>query len=326
MRKLLQFQVGDAVLNGTYHVPAGLGEQGPHPSGRIGFLFWNPGFVPRSSIGDLAAHLADHLAGLGFHAFRFDMPGLGDSQGDVPTEVLQIFQMIQEGGHLQHVLALKCLLVREFNLKGLIYVGHCGSATTAVYAAERDRTADLLGCVLLDPSFIWYRLPGENGKHVPDSHNWLSALRKKAYLFRRMLRAWMLQSPGGQTASALYARLKLLNRRLSGSELPFDANLRLLNSYRNLLARKFPLLVLTVPPSIRKADDFDYVRYLSRERVLPHFTRHEINGTDHSLVAGEGESAVREHLLAWLQSLAIIVDGAPGKPMQAIAGCVGEFA
>jgi len=89
MRKCIQFELGGQWLRGTCHEPS--------KSGRVGLLFGNSGWLPRSGRGDLYAHLADALARDGYWTFRFDMPGLGDSDGDVPADPAELFNIFQTG-------------------------------------------------------------------------------------------------------------------------------------------------------------------------------------------------------------------------------------
>ncbi len=97
MRNCIECEIDGQWLRGTCHEPPGA-SRAPEP-GRTGVFFGNAGWLPRSGRGDLYAHLADALAREGYWAFRFDMPGLGDSDGEAPAEPSELFNLFQAGGH-----------------------------------------------------------------------------------------------------------------------------------------------------------------------------------------------------------------------------------
>jgi hypothetical protein len=289
MRSIIQLEVEGTRLVGTCHRSdseqrMGLEETGQR--GEIGILYSNVGWLPRSSRGDLAAHLADYTARLGFPSFRFDMPGLGDSDGALPSEVLPFFQLIQEGAHVKFISALKAELVRRYGLAGMIYWGHCGSATTAVYDAVTDEADDLLGLILLDPAFVWYRAPG--------------GISRGLLTGRSGLRIWLAGKPGAEIVIRAWANVKSLYSRMRRTTVPASSNQRLLDCYQRLLARELPMLVITAPPPVRKAGYFEYVRFIQRGRPLTSLLLVEVEGTDHAFLAGGGKPIVFEQIRKWL--------------------------
>jgi pimeloyl-ACP methyl ester carboxylesterase len=249
----------------------------------------------------LAAHLADYTSELGFPSFRFDMPGVGDSEGDLPAEVLEYYELVQNGGHVAFVSDLKAALVQKYGLNGMIYLGHCGSATTGVYAAVQHPSADLLGLILLDPSFIWYRASGQGAQQMKKSSS--LSFKEKLISLRLSLRAWLIQKPGGEYLTLLYSQLELLCHRILGRKrVPLDCNRKLLECYRILLSRNIPILVLTAPHVQKHFSQFDYADYLQSNYGRNSLTVVKIAGASHSFLEGNGRQAVSSAVDAWLSA------------------------
>jgi len=86
-------------LRGTFHRPA---ESAADPrtvgsgQARTAVLFLNSLALPRAASGDSAVYWAESFAKRGYPAFRFDLPGLGDSDGETSTDLLDF---INAGGY-----------------------------------------------------------------------------------------------------------------------------------------------------------------------------------------------------------------------------------
>ena len=323
MREPLQLMIKGVRLTGTCHrvpdpvsTPACPGAS----AGDVGVILLNPGYLPRSARGDLAVHLSDHLARLGFPAFRFDMPGLGDSGSDLPREVLEFFQLVQNAGYEPFFTALRAKLIRRFHLRGLILLGHCGGASTAVYSADKDPSQGLLGLILLDPAFIWYRPPPKPAKDLKGLKKTLIQTRQRLRELQRTLRSRILATSVGEQLSLLYAHLKRMKRQVGRQPLPADANTRLVKCWQRIVARGMPLLVLTAEPPKKRPDYFDYLAYV-QQGAASRLTRVNIEGTSHSFVEGGGKEAVFRQVESWLaaqfpNSLAARVAGAKPESAQ----------
>src|ERR1700758_2148609 len=96
-RELVTLDGLGVLLRGTFHKPHPSKDAGAKLNRLkpLGILFLNSLSLPRAATGDSAVYWAESLAGRGYPSFRFDLPGLGDTAGDVPNELLNF---INAGG------------------------------------------------------------------------------------------------------------------------------------------------------------------------------------------------------------------------------------
>lgn len=285
-RELITVDVGGICLRGTYHRPhddrsnsqADLGT-----SNRTGVLFLNHGFLPRTAPGDSAVYWADSFANCGYPSFRFDLPGLGDSDGDVPAQMLDF---VNAGGYAPVLSATVKKLVERFNLSGIVIMGHCAGAVTALYTAAAA-TKECRGLVLTDPYFF---LPRERTK------------------IREELSYWASWSRIGALTSNLYYCLKHIRLLVRRNRPPRNANLALLRCWNQLASAGLPMLVMKAPALKARGikprmGEFDYLGYLQTlsgrgSRIAVKF----IEGTDHSFADAVGRTAIRQHTEQWLNA------------------------
>jgi hypothetical protein len=319
MRECIDISVRSLRLQGTFHIPAGAGslsEENANRSSRLGVVFFNSGFLPRAPQGDVTVHQADCIASLGYHAFRFDMPGLGDSEGELAENALTVVRQIQAGEHAPFAAELAAELKARFDLKGIIRAGHCGGAITSIYAAEALRGADIHGVMVFEPDFR-LRVPGQS-----EPPKW--------QLVYSELRAWLLKS-GGSTLmqffhsfmkkNVRFARFLFSKARRRGLQLvrigknkkapshpvtpskpavPLDANHALIKAWKALLGRNFPVLLVTVPQAASAKEGDDFFENLLRQPVR-FLTHVKVTGTNHAFVEGEGRREVTEITEQWLR-------------------------
>jgi pimeloyl-ACP methyl ester carboxylesterase len=249
---------------------------------RIGLLFPNPGSLPIAASGDSAVYWADSLAKLGYPAFRLDLTGLGDADGDVPVEILNF---VNTGRYAPILSAAMTELMERFSLSGVVIVGHCAGAVSALYAASINK--DCKGLVLLDPYF-----------HLPECRGNV----------RGGLGGWVLRSRFGKRISDGKDRLKHICALVRRSRPPGNANWPLIRCWRQLESVRLPILILKAPapksPGIKpRVGEFDYLRYL---RALPDHTGRVavrlVEGTNHSFANSQGKAAVRQHTEQWLNA------------------------
>jgi pimeloyl-ACP methyl ester carboxylesterase len=284
-REAITVSVGGICLRGTYHKCRDTGSGSPVGIGRtdrLGLLFLNHGFLPRAAPGDSAVYWGNSLATCGYPSFRFDLPGLGDSDGDAPPQMLDF---VNSGGYAPVVSAIVEELVARFKLAGIVIVGHCSGSVTALYTAPL--TKECKGLVLTDPYFF---LPRERTK------------------IRVELSHWSSWSRLGALVSSVYYLLKHIRLLVGRNRPPRNANLPLLRCWNHLSSAGMPILVLKAPALKARGlkprmGEFDYLGYLQSmsgrgSRIAVEF----IEGTNHSFADIRGRAAVREHIEQWLSA------------------------
>jgi pimeloyl-ACP methyl ester carboxylesterase len=283
-RELVTLDGLGVLLRGTFHKPHGCNSaeskvDKPKP---IGILFLNSLSLPRAATGDSAVYWAESLAGRGYPSFRFDLPCLGDTAGDIPNELLNF---INAGGYARIAGAKVKELVERFGSSGVVIVGHCAGTVSAIYAAAACMS-ECRGLVLLDPYF-----------HVPQ------AIRPAV---RRGLSDWALRSKTGRILSNLYDRTRNIRLLLRGNAPPRNANLPLLNRWREVASTGLPILIIKAPS--RKATgtghrvgEFDYLKHVlnlagRKSQVVVEL----VQGTDHSFANRMGRVGVQRYIEQWL--------------------------
>jgi pimeloyl-ACP methyl ester carboxylesterase len=294
-RELITLAGDDVLLRGTFHKPFGTSSDSDPASAtrdRVGVVFLNSLSLPRTATGDSAVYWAESFANCGYPSFRFDLPGLGDTAGAIPLELLSF---INAGGYARITAAKVKELVERFGLSGVVLVGHCAGTVTAIHAAAACMS-ECKGLILLDPYF-----------HLPQ------AIRPKV---RQELSDWALRSRLGGLFSNIYDRLRDFRLLLRGNAPPQNANFPLLRSWRDVATSGLPILILKAPgrkaPGTRpRVGEFDYLRHIlqiagRKSRVLVEL----IEGTDHSFANRRGRAAVQRLTERWLGANLPLTKGA----------------
>jgi pimeloyl-ACP methyl ester carboxylesterase len=212
-----------------------------------------------------------------------DLPGLGDSDGDIQTGVLDF---INGGGYAPAVSAAVKELTEQYSLAGVVVVGHCAGAVSALYAASISRKC--VGLVLMDPYFYMRQ-----------------AVRPRV---RKGLSEWASKSTIGGGFSDIFDRMKYLNLFLRRNQPPKNANLPLLRRWNQLTSAGLPILVLRAPgpkavgakPRVGEFDYFSYIAELAGRKSEVAFEF--IEGTDHSFANRLGRAAVKQKTERWLKT------------------------
>jgi pimeloyl-ACP methyl ester carboxylesterase len=282
-RELVVLDGLDIVLRGTYHKAPDDGSVAQIGQERVGLLFLNGLSATRAGNGDSAVYWADSFAEHGYPSFRLDLPGFGDSEGDPPADWLGF---INQGGYAAIASAKIRELVARFNLSGVVMVGHCAGAVSAIYTAAASR--ECRGLVLMDPYF-----------HLPQT------IRPKIL---QQLNLWALQSRFGGLLSNIYGRLKEIRLLLRPDLPPENANFPLLRRWTELASTGLPILILKAPgwktsgtkPRVGEFDYFKHVLELAgrRSQVVVKV----VDGANHSFANRLGRAAVRQHTERWLNA------------------------
>jgi pimeloyl-ACP methyl ester carboxylesterase len=284
-RELIALDGDNKVIHGTFHRPRTTSAEVPHVLNEqkpVGVVFLNSLFLPRTGTGDSAVYWADSFAAQGYPCFRIDLPGIGDS--DAPLNI-GLLDFINAGGFESIIVTKIEEIVNRFDLSGVIIVGHCAGAVSALYGGASSRSC--VGLILMDPYFF------------------LPQYLKQFRLWKRMVR-WASRSRIGAALSAFYDKIKNIRLSFRGIAPPSNANFRLLQRWKTIASKGAPILILKAPG--RKAagtkprvGEFDYLKYATT--IAGRQSQVEIQlieGTDHSFANRQGRDSVRRAIEGWL--------------------------
>jgi pimeloyl-ACP methyl ester carboxylesterase len=248
---------------------------------RTGIVFVNSLSLPRSATGDSAVYWAESYALRGYPSFRLDLPGLGDSDGDIPADLLGF---INTGGYTELISAAITQLVERFGMSGVVVVGHCAGAATAIYGAAANKVCK--GLILLDPYFYLVQIVR------PKIRDEISDLVSKSGL--------------GGIIRKVYDSLRQVRLLLRRNAPPGNANFPLLACWKHLASAGLPILIMNALGrdsfgTKSRMGEFDYLQYvLKLAGRRGQVTIKPIGGTDHSFANRVGRATVREHSENWL--------------------------
>jgi pimeloyl-ACP methyl ester carboxylesterase len=279
MRELVAVTIGGLRLRGTYHKAHPGLPSNPQTNARIGVLFLNTGVAPRAAGGDAAVDWADSFSKRGYPCFRFDLPGLGDSEGRLPLKLQDFAEMVDAGCYTPFICGIAKEVTEGFQLSGVVLVGNCTGAVSAIYAATE--CGYIKGVVALDPYFF----------------------RKERKVWRSEIGGWTARNRVGGQLKNIYDHLKRIRMLVRKNELPDNANLPLIRCWNDLASAALPVLVLNARGSGSRVGEFDYFGYFDtvigyRSHVVVKF----IEGAQHSFADRLGRVAVRQHTEQWLRT------------------------
>lgn len=282
-RELIDLDCNGLRIRCTHHCPAEIRSAGPgrrSAEERVGVLFLNSLTMSRAATGDTFVQWAESIARCGYHAFRADLSGLGDSEGVVGPGV---HDSINAGCFASEVKLMASQLENRFRLSGIVVLGHCAGAVSAVYAAPG---ANFRGLILLDPYF--------------------NLARATKPLVRHKLKRWALLTSIGRSAHNLRDHIRNVRYSLRDVSLPPDANTQLLGRWKQIAASGMPILLLRAPGfkargSAPRLGEFDYIDYALKLAGSKHRIRVEfIEGANHTFSNNRGRPTVERHICNWL--------------------------
>ena len=316
MRKCFEIIVQDLQLRGVVHLPPSDTIATTAGLNGLGVVLLHPGFLPRSAQGDTAVALSDALARLGIMTARIDMPGLGDSEGDLPADSFTFIDLVQEGGFA--AAASECVeqIRQELGLKRVVIGGHCGGAITGFYSLVlRENPSWLAGLFALDPIFHLVRpanAPAPGAPALEPKSDW----KERSELLRKEVRVAILNSRLGHPLQKTAQQIRNFIKKpaskpasakpvppnhgpaATAAELPSETNYKLVECVEQILSTDLRLLFVTAEDP-GKAAGFDYMNYLLT-RQPGRATHERLVGTDHGFVSGNGKSRMINCVSNWI--------------------------
>jgi pimeloyl-ACP methyl ester carboxylesterase len=238
------------------------------------------------------------------------MPGLGDSPGDIPIHLEELWRDILRGAHELPLHALCEDLVRRFSLKGLVVGGFCGGAVTALYAVNA-RSPLILGLVLLEPEMALVRTntPSAITATAPMTVDSFQERIDILWIRVRSLESWRRLLKGKSDFKFWlnlwnglldFAVRKLLNVGRRKKLLPPETNQRMLNSWQLARRLRIPTLVLSVASSNRSKYYLAYGLQPGVPDLKSALEWAEIPNTTHAMLTGGAKDAVGKHFEIWV--------------------------
>lgn len=221
--RLVFFPSGKASLAGILGVPA-------QPNGRTVLIPWGAGAFPSSARNRLRSRLARHLTDEGFHTFRFDYPGVGESDGEYRRgsvrnpyveEVTHAYAWLQSQG-----------------LSRVSIVANCLGAWSSLMAAPQIPTLEALA--LLNPP-------------VSQDHGEIMARQKPWRWWVRGMKRLRLSHLRSANRRASYR--KLIAAKASSMVGREPSDLRFRKSVEQAFDRGIPILLMYGPDGFRR--DFE---------------------------------------------------------------------
>ncbi len=290
-RELVTLDCSGTFVRGTYHKPTFRGSAGDThaiTTGQIGVLIVNSLTSPRAGHAGSSVYWAEKLAQTGYPCFRFDLPGLGDTGPEI-KETTNLLIFITNGGYESIIGVLLKELADRFHLSGVIVMGHCAGAVTALYAGSKQRLCR--GLILMDPYFNYPRIISRISPAVS---------------------IWSRHNRLGRLLRQFYDVIRDFQRIVRRDGLPPSANRPLLEQWRHVASRGLPILIVQSPSLKPGPGQFDYIRYaMDSAGRKAKITLELIPDTDHSFANLAGRQAVYLSAERWLavQNL----HGAPAK-------------
>lgn len=271
-RQLIALHGLGGIVRGTYHKAHGESSEAQ----RTGVLILNSLSPTRAAAGDSAVYWAESFAKSGYPAFRLDMPGFGDSDGNPPPELLKF---INTGGYGPIASALMRELSQRFGLSGVVVMGLCAGAVSALYTAEASK--ECRGLVLMDPYF-----------HLP--------IPPPSWIWQK-LTGRISRTALGRLISKGYERITDFRLSLRRNPMPENANFPLLRCWKMVASAGLPILLLKAPTTRPRGEEFDYLKYIlgqagSNSRVVVKV----VEGAGHTFSNRLGRAGVRELTESWL--------------------------
>lgn len=313
MREVLEIPIKGELLVGTRHVPQG-------PAAPLGVLFINFGYAPRDGPGGFAVRSCEALASRGLEAFRFDLPGIGDSSGPLPAGERLFTDLMVTGGYATLVQALVNRLCERYRLHRLILSGLCVTAVTAILVAGRERER-IAGLLMLEPQMFFYEekasacalhggsgpasldpVPGtpvDEGPKPPMPL--LRRIRAKYFSLWGLMRFLTYE---GQCHPWLpLPRRRILDYLLARSDLPAVTHLPAVSAWSELVRQQCPMLVITAQGKLRDRF-FQLIKTnLLNEAAATSLVHIQVANTNHTFTTGDASEVVIGHILHWVDSL-----------------------
>lgn len=276
-------------------------------------ILFSPGVKMRVGPGRLYVPITDLLTSRGHTVLRFDVHGLGDSEGELPESVLaDVYSRIEGGRYIADAVAA-LQWMRDRGHRRFIVGGLCGGAITALYGAVRDPGVEAMLSIGMTVTLASDTPPSAAVLTTADL-----AYRRRHYLLRLLKpRSWWrlltLQSDFGVLFRSLLTRRRKMPEPLpipEGSALTpaqlANVNPQFPPAFFAFLARGGRALMLWSEKDRLHAEYLEKFVAFHEARLKTHaaqITEHLIPGANHVISQREWRADMLAATDHWLEGL-----------------------
>lgn len=292
MEKPVSFRSDGKTLKGIVHIPE------RSWTGR-GVVFLNAGLKPRVGPHRIYVKIARRLCEEGFPSLRFDLAGVGDSEGEIVDPHYDCFEPSQVSDAIG-------FFTQEAAVPEVTLLGMCAGSRIALRAAVGDSRVTSVVLVSFPMTFAYANSP--TGRHFSRTvgREGRSSVAHRFYLAHflrrsRDLGAWRrLLSNGADTKAivklalaSLWARLRGLGRRVAGQTV---------DSWRSFLSSGRKMLVVYAQHDEPLIWDFkDHVHLAPHSADEPAYDLRIIEGACHAFPECGAQERLVDEISAWLK-------------------------
>jgi pimeloyl-ACP methyl ester carboxylesterase len=198
----------------------------------------NGGQIPRNGHGSMSAKLGDAVAAKGMTVYRVDLPGLGDSPGELPIRTDQFWRHNEEGGQVCFTHTILSYIKSTYGHRRLVVGGLCGGANNALYTANKYKHL-IDGVLMLEGDF---NLSAEKTEVLPKDEFTIMWLIKKISSRRTWIR--LLSGESRYFHFLRFGKKLLLPLIMNVKTLPNNINLPLAMAFGDVCTRGIPILFI----------------------------------------------------------------------------------
>lgn len=303
------FQNERAILFGILHLPK-------KPNG-TGIIIISSGIKSRVAPHRLYVKMARRFASMGYHVFRVDPEGLGDSSGEIDERwTADVYGSIEIGLLMDDTISAINWLMEETGVEKIILAGLCGGAITALLTGCKDTRVQAvlslgMPCILAstnqDPAkYITTGQLQNMGekylKKVFDLQSW------KRFLSFQTNYKMMLKSLIKPTITKLTSSVKKpLSQPSEEVFLPKDTNLNphFPKAFTDFISRRKILLLFSETDRLYWEFEEKFMRYY-KETIKQHSNNYDIHlvkNANHIFSFSEWQDEMLDMSCRWLSYL-----------------------